>query len=167
MTTGEVNFVRQQGFKEASPEACVHLYPALMWQPRAIGSLLLVGLVSQAWFYFIALSALLWWNVALPQFNLFDALYNYFVAKPKGLPRLVRAPGPRRFAQFMAGTFMLAIGLSLLFGWHTIAWAFEAIVVVALGALIFGRFCLGSYLFLIFTGQGRFANRTLPWSRTE
>jgi len=164
--TAQVNFVRQQGFREVSPEACVHLYSALMWQPRAIGGLVLVGLVFQAWFYFIALSALLWWNVALPHFNLFDALYNHFIAKPKGLPRLVPAPGPRRFAQFMAGTFMLAIGLSLLFGWHTLAWAVEAILVVALGALIFGRFCLGSYLFLIFTGQRGFANRTLPWSRT-
>jgi hypothetical protein len=28
--------------------------------------------------------------------------------------------------------------------------------------LIFGRFCLGSYLFLLLTGQARFANRTLP-----
>jgi hypothetical protein len=37
----------------------------------------------------------------------------------------------------------------------------------SLGALILGRFCLGSYLFLLFTGQGAFANRTLPWSRTE
>jgi hypothetical protein len=33
--------------------------------------------------------------------------------------------------------------------------------------LIFGRFCLGSYLFLLLTGQARFANRTLPWARTE
>ena len=167
MATSKVNFVRQQGFREASPEACVHLYPALMWQPRAVGILFLIGLMLQAWFYFIALSALLWWNVALPHFNPFDALYNYFVAKPKGLPRLVPAPGPRRFAQFEAGAFMLVIGLSLLFGWRTLAWALEAILVVSLGALIFGRFCLGSYQFLIFTGQGGFANRTLPWSRTE
>ena len=167
MATSKVNFVRQQGFREASPEACVHLYPALMWQPRAVGILVLIGLMLQAWSYFIALSELLWWNAALPQFNLFDALYNYFVAKPKGLPRLVPAPEPRRFAQFEAGIFMLVIGLSLLFGWRTLAWAVEGILVVSLGALIFGRFCLGSYQFLIFTGQGGFANRTLPWSQAE
>jgi hypothetical protein len=167
MATSKVNFVRQQGFKEASPEACVHMYPALMWQPRAVGLLVLVGLILQVWFYFIALSALLWWNAALPRWNPFDALYNHFVAKPKGLPRLGPAPGPRRFAQLEAGAFMLAIGLLLLFGWHTVAWIVEAILVVSLGTLIFGRFCPGSYQFLIFTGQGGFAKRTLPWSRTE
>ncbi len=39
-------------------------------------------------------------------------------------------------------------------------------MLVALSALVFGGFCLGSYLFLIFTRQFDFANRTLPWSRT-
>jgi hypothetical protein len=67
----------------------------------------------------------------------------------------------------MAGTFMLAIGLSLLSGRSILAWALEALLLAALGALILGRFCLGSYLFLLFTGQGAFANRTLPWARTE
>jgi hypothetical protein len=59
---------------------------------------------------------------------------------------------------------MLGIGLSLLSGRHTLAWVLEAGLVAALAALIFGRFCLGSYLFLLFTGEGRFANRTLPWA---
>jgi hypothetical protein len=167
MTTAELNFVRQQGFTGAASEACGYHYPALMWQPRAIGGLVLVGLVIQAWPYFLALSALLWWNVALPRFNPFDALYNHFVAKPKSLPRLGPAPSPRRFAQGMAGTFMLAIGLMLFYHWYTIAWAIEIALLAALGALIFGRFCLGSYLFLLLTGQARFANRTLPWARTE
>jgi hypothetical protein len=48
----------------------------------------------------------------------------------------------------MAGAFMLAIGLSLLGDWRTVALAVEAILVVALGAVIFGRFCLGLYLLL-------------------
>jgi hypothetical protein len=60
---------------------------------------------------------------------------------------------------------MLGIGLSLLSGRHTLAWVLEAVLVAALAScLIFGRFCLGSYLFLLFTGEGRFANRTLPWA---
>ena len=67
----------------------------------------------------------------------------------------------------MAGTFMLAIGLSLLSGWSILAWALEALLLGALGALIFGRFCLGSYLFLLITGQAAFANITLPWAHTE
>jgi hypothetical protein len=69
------------------PEVCVYKYPALIWQRRAIGILVLVGLAFQAWPYFLALWALLWWNAALPGVNPFDALYNHLVAKPKGLPR--------------------------------------------------------------------------------
>jgi hypothetical protein len=165
--TAELNFVRQQGLRDASPEACAYQYPALMWQPRAIGALVLVGLVVQAWPYFLALWALLWWNVALPSLNPFDALYNHLVAKPKKLALLGPAPNPRRFAQAMAGSFMLAIGLSLLAGWRTLAWGLEGLLLAALAALIFGRFCLGSYLFLLLTGQAAFANRTLPWSRAQ
>ena len=82
--TAELNFVRQQGLRDASPQSCVYQYPALMWQPRAIGILVLVGLVFQAWPYFLVLGALLWWSVALPHLNPFDALYKYLVAKPKG-----------------------------------------------------------------------------------
>lgn len=165
--TAEVNFVRQQGLRDASPATCACQYPAMMWQPRAIGILVLAGVAVQAWPWFLGLSALLWWNVVLPQLNPFDAIYNRLVAKPKGLPRLAPAPGPRRFAQAMAGTFMLAIGLSLFSGRLALAWSLEALLLAALAALIFGRFCLGSYLYLLITGQREFANRTLPWSRTE
>jgi len=165
--TVELNFIRQQGFRDASPGACGYQYPALMWQPRAIGILVLIGLVFQAWSYFLALSLLLWWNAFLPALNPFDALYNHLVAAPKGRPRLGPAPGPRRFAQAMAGTFMLAIGLSILMGWKTLAWTMETLLLAALGALILGGFCLGSYLFLVFTGQVNFANQTLPWIRNR
>ena len=165
--TAEENFVRQQGFRDATSTACAYQYPALMWQPRVIGALVLIGVVLQSWLYFMALAALLWWNVLLPQLNPFDAAYNSLVARPKGRPRLGAAPGPRRFAQAMAGTFMLGIGLSLAFGSSALAWAVEGALMLALGALIFGRFCLGSYLFLVFTGQVGFANGTLPWARPE
>jgi hypothetical protein len=165
--TAKLNFVRQQGFRDASPEACSFQYPALMWQPRVIGILVLIGLAFQAGPYFLALAALLWWNVILPAFNPFDALYNRLVAEPKGLARLNPAPAPRRFAQGMAGTFMLVIGLSLLFEVNLLAYIIQGLLLVALGALIFGRFCMGSYLFFLFTGQSDFANRTLPWSRRE
>ena len=165
--TAEWNFVRQQGFTDASPEASQHLFPALMWQPRAIGSLVLVGMVLQAWPWFLGVSTLLLWSALWPGLNPFDFAYNSLVAKRRGLPRLGRAPSPRRFAQALAGTFLLAIGLLLLSGWHILAWAVEALMVAAQGVLMFGRFCLGSYLFLLFTGQGRFASQTLPWSSTE
>jgi hypothetical protein len=165
--TAKWNFVRQQGFKDASSQTCVYQYSALMWQPRAIGSLVLVGVLLQAWPYFLVLGLLLWWNAALPRLNPFDALYNQVVAKPKRLPRLSAAPSPRRFAQAFAGTLALAIWLSLFSGWSILAWALEVFLLTALAVLIFGRFCLGSYVFLLLTGEVRFANRTLPWARNE
>jgi hypothetical protein len=67
----------------------------------------------------------------------------------------------------MAGTFLLVIGILLANGMRGLAWAVEALLVLALVALIFGRFCLGSYTFLLFTGRAGLANRTLPWARAE
>jgi hypothetical protein len=166
-TSSRLNFVRQQGFRSASREACSFQYPALMWQPRVTGFLVLIGLVFQPWPYFMALSAVLWWNVLLPSLNPFDALYNLLVARPRHLPPLEPAPSPRRFSQAMAATFMLSIGLSLLLGLYVLAWAIEAVLLLALGALIFGRYCLGSYLYLLFTGESDFARRTLPWAHEE
>lgn len=165
--TAELDFIRQQGFREASADSCAYQYPALMWQPRAIGVLVLVGVLLQSWGYFLFLWLLLWWNTAGPRLNPFDVLYNRVVAKPRGLPSVGPAPTPRRFAQLMAGTFMLAIGVALLSGSRGLAWFLEALLLAALGALVFGRFCLGSYVFHLVSGQGGFANRTLPWSRTE
>ncbi len=163
--SAQINFVEQQGFRDA--DACAHLYPALMFQPKLIGILVIIGLVLQSWSFFLTLSAILWWNVLVPDMNLFDALYNRLIAVPKVLPRLASAPAPRRFAQGMAATFMLAIGTSLLLGWLVVAWTLEGFLVAALSALIFGKFCLGSYVFHLIRHDGEFANRTLPWVRRD
>ena len=165
--SAELNFVRQQGLHDASAASCAYLYPALMWQPRMIGVLVLIGLILQPWPYFVALGLLLWWNAALPAWNPFDALYNALVAKPAGRPPLLPAPAPRRFSQVMAGSFMLGIGVSLYAKQQMLAWVLEGMLLGALAALILGRFCLGSYLFLLFTGRGEVARRTLPWARAE
>jgi hypothetical protein len=161
----QLNFIQQQGFKDATASGCETQFPALMFQPRLIGVIVAVGLVLQAPALFLILSAILWWNVLLPARNLFDVLYNRFIAGPKGLPKLMPAPGPRRFAQGMAATFMLGIGLSILWDQPVAAWILEGFLVVALVALVFGKFCLGSYIFLLLRGEAAFANRTLPWVR--
>jgi Domain of unknown function (DUF4395) len=165
MSEAQVNFIKQQGFEEASARTCDLQYPALMFQPRVVGVLVLSGVLLQASTLFLTLSAVLWWSALMPRLNPFDRLYNSLVAARKGLPALTVAPGPRRFAQGMAATFMLLIGVSLLVGWNTLAWVLEALLLVAIGALIFGAFCLGSYVFHVLTGNGEFAKRTLPWGR--
>ena len=42
-----------------------------------------------------------------------------------------------------------------------------AALLLALGALVFGRFCLGSAIYYLLTGQGAFARATMPWAREE
>jgi hypothetical protein len=170
--SAQVNFVRQQGFRDAGP-SCGFQYGALMWQPRVIGIIVAAALIGHALGYasmaarvFLALSAVLLWNALAPKFNVFDTLYNALMALPPARPRLTPAPGPRRFAQAMAGTIMLGIGLSLMNGWAIAAYALVWFLLIALSSLIFGKLCLGSYIFHLAIGQSRFANRTLPWSRT-
>jgi hypothetical protein len=163
--TAKLNFVRQQGFEEDKSAECAARYPALMFQPRVVGVVVAVALLLQSGPLFLALAALLWWNVLLPAYNPFDALYNRLVAAPGQLQRLAPAPPPRRFAQGMAGSFMLAIGCSLLAGWLVAAAILQVLLVAALVALVFGRFCLGSYIYYLLRGEAKFANRTLPWTR--
>jgi hypothetical protein len=161
----KLNFVLQQGIPEAAPASSENRYPALMWQPRIVGVIVLAGLILQAWPVFLILSAVLLWNVVFPARNPFDALYNRLVATPRNLPKLIPAPAPRRCAQAIASTFTLGIAVSILLGYQVVAYVLEAFLVVALSALLFGRFCLGSYIWHLVTGEARFANRTLPWAR--
>jgi hypothetical protein len=87
----------------------------------------------------------------------FDAIYNYVVAHPRGLRRLEVAPMPRRFAQAMAGAVALAIGAGLLAGAAIAAWLLEAILVVAVLRVVFGDYCLGAHVYYVLrrfrTGQ--------------
>jgi hypothetical protein len=135
-----------------------------MFQPKVIGTLVVAALFLQSGSLFLCLSAVLWWNVLMPALNPFDTLYNILIAGPKGLPTLTPAPAPRRFAQGMAATFMLAVGISLHSGWHVTAWILEGLLAAALSALIFGKFCLGSYIYHLLRRDAAFANRTLPWA---
>jgi hypothetical protein len=164
-STGVRNFVLQQGFPGEAVDDCDFRFAGLMFQPRLIGVAVLVGLVLQTWPLFLGLSALLWWNVALPRLNPLDVLYNRLIAERRGRSRLEPAAGPRRLAQAMAATTTFGVAVSLLFGWRAAAWSFEALVIVALTSLLVGKLCLGSYLFHVLRGDTAFANRTLPWAR--
>ena len=159
------NFTLQQGLQEPSPELCPVQYSALQFQPRVVGVVLLVGVALQSAAVFLALSALLWWSVLLHRWNPFDAVYNRTFGAQPGAVSLKSAPAPRRFAQGMAGTFALAIGVSLLLGWRAAAYVVEAVFVAAVAALVFSGFCLGSFMFHLLRGRAAFAKKTLPWVR--
>ena len=161
------HFVRQQGFGDVAAASCAHQYSALMFQPRLLVAIIPLAILLQSATMFLVLAGILWWNVLIAPRNPFDAVYNWAIAAPRNLPLLTPAPAPRRFAQGMAGTVLAGAGLALLAERPGLAWTLEGVVAVALGALVLGRFCLGSYLYHVLRGETSFANRTLPWSREE
>lgn len=162
---GVSNFVKQQGFSDTPPDSCESSFRALNFQPRIVGAVALVAILLQSAPIFLCASVVLWWSALLPQWNPFDAIYNHLLAGRRGRVRLTRAPSPRRFSMGMAGSFFLGIGVSLLAGWPIPAIILQGFLIVALVALNFGRFCLGSYVFHLLRGRAAFANSTLPWAR--
>jgi hypothetical protein len=159
------NFILQQGLAEPSAASCPAQYSALLFQPRIVGLVVLVGVVMQEPWVFLALGAVLLSVALVPRLNPFDALYNRTLAIRPGRIALMPAPPPRRFAQGLAGTFAVAIGTSLALGWKATALVLEGFLIVAVGALVLGGFCLGSFVFHLLRGRATFATRTLPWSR--
>jgi len=164
------NFMKQQGFASEPPDACDMHFEGLYFQPRLVFPTVIVATLLQlvsvplsAGLHFL-LSAVLWWNTLLPALNPFEQAYNRWVARPKGRLELVPAPGPRRMAQGMAAAFNLGAGLALLYGMAPLAWVLQAMLVVAFSALLFGRFCLGAYVYHLLKGRVAFANSTLPWA---
>ena len=159
------NFMKQQGFAEEADSACDMHFSGLYFQPRIVGPLVVVGIFLQSPVFFFVISALLWWNVAFPKWNPFEVFYNRVLAAPRGRPTLDPAPPARTFAQAMAAAFLLGAGLSLQAGWVTSAYVLEAFLVIAFSALLFGKFCMGAYVYHVLRGRFAFANSTLPWAR--
>jgi hypothetical protein len=65
----------------------------------------------------------------------------------------------------MAATLNLVAGLALLLGHPVLAWVAEAFLVVGFSALLFGKLCLGAWLYHALQGRLGFANATLPWGK--
>jgi len=162
-TDAKRNFILQQGLCEPAAGTGAIQYSALLFQPRLVGLWVVAAGIVQAPLLFFALAAVLWWSASAPRLNPFDALYNRVLARSSGTA-LTAAPAPRRFAQCLAGSFAFAIGVSLTLGWRLVAFVLEGFFMVAIGALVFGGFCLGSYLFHLLSGRADFARRTLPWA---
>ena len=159
------NFILQQGLGEPTAAGCPLQYSALLFQPRVVGVVVLLGIILQEAWVFLTLAGILWWSALVPSRNPFDLLYNRTFARRPGRFALSPAPGPRRFAQGMAGTFALAIGISLLLGWTVTAVVLQVFLVAAILALVFGGFCSGSFVFHLLRGRAALAKRTLPWVR--
>jgi hypothetical protein len=164
------NFMKQQGFVDEPPDACDMHFAGLYFQPRTVFPAVIVAILLQlvsvpaSWVLHCAISAVLWWNTLLPALNPFELAYNRWVARPKGRLELVPAPGPRRMAQGMAAAFNLGAGIALAYGLMPLAWVLQAMLVAAFSALLFGRFCLGAYVYHLLKGRIAFANSTLPWA---
>lgn len=158
-------FMAQQGFGDEEPSRRGWHFRALQLQPLVLGLLVVVGIVFQSAALFFLLAAVLVWSVVMPALNPFERLYDWLIAGSASRSKLEPAPPPRRFAQGMAATFMAITGISLALGWMILAYVFEAFLLVAFLALIFGRFCMGSYIFHTLSGRSAFANSTCPWSK--
>lgn len=158
------NFILQQGLEEPRAASCSAQYSSLHFQPRLVALVVLVAVILKSPSIFLALAGVLWWSALFPRLSPFDALYNRFLVAGSGRIALSPAPGPRRFAQGMAGTFSLAIGVSLLEGWHVTAIVLEVLLILAVSALVLGGFCFGSFVFHLLCGRFAFARRTLPWA---
>jgi hypothetical protein len=140
-------------------------FEGLYFQPRIVFPAVLFGVALQSAPLFLALGAVLWWNALLPKLNPIEWVYNRLIAPRRGVPALAPAPAPRRFAQAVNAAFNTGCGLTLLAGWTATSWTLQALLVVAFSLLVFGRFCLGAYVFHLLRGEAAFANSTLPWAR--
>lgn len=165
MNSSVDRFMAQQGFGDEEPSRRSWHFWALQLQPAVLGLLVVIGIIFQSASLFFALAAVLAWNVVVPALNPFERVYDWVIGGPASMPKLEPAPAPRRFAQAMAASFMAATGISLAFGWMIVAYVFEVFLLIAIGALIFGKFCMGSYIFHTLSGRSAFANSTCPWSK--
>jgi hypothetical protein len=159
-----LNFMKQQGFPEEPDDACDMHFEGLYFQPRIVFPTVLLAIVLQSASLHLAIAALLAWNTLVPSRNPFELAYNRWIAAPRGRRPLTPAPGPRRTAQGMAGAFSLGAGLGLLYGAPVFAWVMQACLVMGFSALLFGKFCLGAYVYHVLKGRVAFANATLPWA---
>ena len=145
----ESRFIRSQGFKEPEPESCGLHFPALQFQPRVIGIVIIAGMILQsvaslpAATLFVLLGAALCWGALLPDANVFEWASN--LTSPRY--RLTRAPSPRRFAQGVAGIMALAIATFLYMHWMLAAIVVEVLLLAAVGGILFAKFCFGSWLY--------------------
>ena len=160
----EYKFLQQQGYDDNPEQAAGERYNSLIFQPVIVGTAMLIAILSQSAEIFLVFSALLWINTLFPGINPFERLYDALIGLPKGRPPIPPAPAPRRFMQGMAASLMLTAGWALLAQQFFLSYIAQSFIAAAFSALLFGKFCVGAYLYHLLTGNHRFANRTCPWN---
>jgi hypothetical protein len=157
----ERRFLLSQGFAEPAPDTCGLHFAALQFQPRAIGVILVAGMLLQsvarlpAIALFSMLGVVLCWCALLPDANVFEWAYN----RTSPRHRLTRAPAPRRFAQGLAGAMALAIAAFLSGEWIRAAILVELLLLAAVAGILFAKFCFGSWLYHQIFGAAKDAAR--------
>jgi hypothetical protein len=58
---------------------------------------------------------------------------------------------------------MLMAAFTLYNDMYMISYIAQGFIVVAFSMLLFGKFCLGAYIFHLLKGKINFANETMPW----
>jgi hypothetical protein len=161
MRDSQIRFIRQLGFPGTQfPDS---FYSALMFQPRAVGVVVALGVLLQSAWLFVALGTALWCSTVFLSLNPFDAVYNHAVAYRRGLPPLGVTPPPRRFAQGMAGTMALAIAIALFSGTTIVAWILQGMFAVASMAVVFRDRCAGAEAYYVVRNViGAFTNGPEP-----
>ena len=159
------NFMRQQGFADEPPDACNMHFAGLYFQPRIVFPLVLLAILLQSRWLFLALAAVLFWNVAraAPQ-SLRAGLQPLRRraprhAAPRSRPRTPPLrPGHRgrlhlgRRRVPPAGMDRRLLGVPGLPGRGLLGPSLR-------------KFCLGAWVFHVLRGEVAFANSTLPWAR--
>ena len=166
-TNADRNFILQQGFEAPEVSSVGRVASALLFQPRVVGLILVAGTISQSPAVFVVLAALLWCGALWPRLNPFDFAYRRTLGRRSGAAALAPPPMPRRFAATLAGTIAMASAATMVSGFWVAAWALQAFFLLAVAALILGRFCLGSFVYHLLRGGLIFAIGTLPWRRGD
>lgn len=164
-TNADRNFILQQGLEAPEPASCVRFSSALRFQPRVIGLIVLAGTLSRSPAVFAALAGLLWWCAFVPRLNPFDFAYNRTLGSRPGAPALGEVPMPRRFAQGLAAALATASAATMATGNWIAALAIQGVLILAVAALVFRQFCVGSFIYHVVRGRVAFAIGTLPWRR--
>jgi hypothetical protein len=136
-----------QGFGALSAEEKGRNALPLRFTPAIGTALVLVGLVLQSpqWLAAMALVALS--GALLPAGMLIDVVYNVYVRRLFGAPRLPRTPTPRRFSYVISAALLASSSLAFVLGAPMVGFLLGGLVVIG-GAILSTTFwCLGSWIY--------------------